>query len=90
MDDIDQFRIIQKKLFLIAQDTIDSDHGMKLTLPREQNLDPTAYEAMTLNTPDISMEFNNKPLRQIYVYDTIGSGKGWKYLKAVDLRTGSI
>lgn len=80
----------KKKLALIAQDAIDSNHGMSLTLPREQNLDPAAYEVMTLNTPDVPMEFNNNPLRQIYVYDTMGSGKGWKYLKAVDLRTGSI
>ncbi|OBT65329.1 hypothetical protein VE03_04629 [Pseudogymnoascus sp. 23342-1-I1] len=59
-------------------------------MPRDMDLDPAAYETRTFNTPDMPTKFNHRPLRQIHVYDTIGSGRGWDCLKAVDLRTGRI
>lgn len=80
----------RKRLASIAQAVIASNQGMTLIVPRDTNLDPTAYEARTFNTPNVPMEFNDKPLRQIHVYDTIESRGSWKCLKAVDLSTGNI
>ena len=80
----------KKNLASIAQATIASNQGMALTVQRDRNVDPTSYEARTSNTPNVPKEFDRKPLRQIYVYDTIGSGRGWECLKAVDLRTGTV
>ncbi|KFZ19079.1 hypothetical protein V502_03864 [Pseudogymnoascus sp. VKM F-4520 (FW-2644)] len=80
----------KKNLASIAQATIASNQGMVLTVQRDRNVDPTAYEARTSNTPNVPKEFDRKPLRQIHLYDTIGSGRGWECLKAVDLRTGTV
>jgi hypothetical protein len=78
------------KLASIAQATIAANQGMTLVVPRDRNLDPTAYEARTVNTPKVPKEHDNKPLRQVHSYGEIGSGGFGHVFKAVDLRTGCI
>lgn len=81
---------VRKKLASIAQATIASNQGMTLTMPEDINLDPRAYKPRTFNTPDVPTKFNRRSFRQIHVYSTIESGRGWECLDAVDLRMGSI
>ncbi|KFY95600.1 hypothetical protein V498_03279 [Pseudogymnoascus sp. VKM F-4517 (FW-2822)] len=83
-------KTVRDKLTSIAQATIASNQGTTLTMPEDLNPDPRAYEPRTFNTPDVPTKFNHRPFRQIHVYSTIESGRGWECLEAVDLRTGSI
>lgn len=81
---------VRDKLASIAQATIASNQGTALTMPEDLNPGPRAYEPRTFNTPDVPTKFNHRPFRQIHVYSTIESGRGWECLEAVDLRTGRI
>ncbi|KAI9172676.1 Serine/threonine-protein kinase PrkC [Paramyrothecium foliicola] len=78
------------QLARIAANTHVNDQRAILAVPRIPNLDSTAYEARTINTPDVPVEYDGQPLRQIHVYNKIGSGHFGNVSKAVDLATGRI
>jgi hypothetical protein len=80
----------KKKLAFIAQATVESNKDMTLTMPQHKNVDPASYEVRTQNTPNVPIQFDCKPLRQIHVYMTIGSGAFGNVSKAVELGTGDI
>jgi hypothetical protein len=80
----------KEALGLIAKATIIPSKGMGLAVLRDPNLDPTAYESKTANTPSVPVEYDGQPLRQIHVYSKIGAGAFGVVSKAVDLATGSI
>ena len=73
-----------------ARESQDLKRGEGLTVLRDPNLNPTAFEERTHLTPDVPTEFDGQPLRQVHGYKTLGEGAFGVVSKAVDLATGSI
>ncbi|KAK5996366.1 Uncoordinated 43-like protein [Cladobotryum mycophilum] len=71
---VDPARVEKTRQNLVALANVNSNPDHFLNVPRNPNLDPTAYEPRTHNTPIIPKEYDGKPLRQIHIYQKLGEG----------------